>query len=53
MPRLSITKTHKLFIGGKFPRTESGRSTQIDGPDGGWHVCHASREASRSPRTQR
>ncbi len=49
--RLPITKTHKLFIGGKFPRTESGRSTQIDGPtptDAGWHVCRASRKDLRN-----
>ncbi len=48
MPRLPITKTHKLFINGKFPRTESGRSTHIEGPDGGWHVCHASRKDLRN-----
>jgi len=23
--RLEVQKTHKLYIGGKFPRTESGR----------------------------
>ena len=23
--RLSVLKTYKLYIGGKFPRTESGR----------------------------
>ena len=27
--RLDIKKTYKLFIGGKFPRTESGRSYQV------------------------
>lgn len=26
MSRLEIVKTYKLFIGGQFPRTESGRS---------------------------
>ena len=25
MSRLDIQKTYKLYIGGKFPRTESGR----------------------------
>ena len=25
MARLGVKKTYKLFIGGKFPRTESGR----------------------------
>ena len=24
--RLDVRKTYKLYIGGKFPRTESGRS---------------------------
>lgn len=27
--RLDIKKTYKLFIGGKFPRTESGRSYEV------------------------
>ncbi|MET0831906.1 MAG: aldehyde dehydrogenase family protein, partial [Acidimicrobiia bacterium] len=26
MSRLAVKKTHKLYIGGKFPRSESGRS---------------------------
>lgn len=29
MPRLPIEKTYKLFINGKFPRSESGRSMPI------------------------
>jgi acyl-CoA reductase-like NAD-dependent aldehyde dehydrogenase len=28
-PRLAVRKTYKLFIGGKFPRSESGRSYQV------------------------
>jgi len=28
-PRLPVRKTYKLFIGGKFPRSESGRSYQV------------------------
>lgn len=28
-PRMSVPKTYKLFIGGKFPRSESGRSFEI------------------------
>ena len=31
MTRLSVKKTYKLFIGGAFPRSESGRSFQVDG----------------------
>lgn len=32
--RLGIKKTYKLFIGGKFPRTESGRFIEFAGGDG-------------------
>ncbi len=47
--RLEVTKTYKLFIGGAFPRTESGRSIAISGRDGGVaaHICHASRKDLR------
>jgi acyl-CoA reductase-like NAD-dependent aldehyde dehydrogenase len=33
--RLAVRKTYKLFIGGSFPRSESGRSYMVTGPDGG------------------
>ena len=42
---LGIPKTYKLFIGGKFPRTESGRILEVTGPKGEF-VANASR-ASR------
>ncbi len=47
--RLGITKTYKLYIGGKFPRTESGRTTPVrDGPSELIaHVCRASRKDVR------
>jgi acyl-CoA reductase-like NAD-dependent aldehyde dehydrogenase len=32
--RLGIRKTYKLYIGGKFPRSESGRSYEVSTPDG-------------------
>jgi len=32
--RLAVRKTHKLFIGGAFPRSESGRSYPVRGGDG-------------------
>jgi acyl-CoA reductase-like NAD-dependent aldehyde dehydrogenase len=32
--RLSVRKTHKLYVGGDFPRSESGRSYPATGPDG-------------------
>lgn len=34
MSKFSIPKTYKLFIGGKFPRTESGRILAVAGPKG-------------------
>ncbi len=45
MSTLGIKKTYKLFIGGKFPRTESGRILEVRGPDGEF-LANASR-ASR------
>ena len=30
-PRLPIAKTYKLYIGGAFPRSESGRSYEVEG----------------------
>jgi acyl-CoA reductase-like NAD-dependent aldehyde dehydrogenase len=35
-PRLRIPKTYKLFIGGAFPRSESGRSYVVTSLDGGF-----------------
>jgi len=32
--RLSVRKTYKLFIGGAFPRSESGRSYEVRSADG-------------------
>ncbi|GAA2360534.1 MULTISPECIES: aldehyde dehydrogenase family protein [Streptomyces] len=34
--RLSVFKTYKLFVGGKFPRSESGRVYQVTDSQGGW-----------------
>jgi acyl-CoA reductase-like NAD-dependent aldehyde dehydrogenase len=49
MPRLDVTKTHKLYINGGFPRSESGRSIPVR--DAEWnvvaHLCHASRKDLR------
>jgi acyl-CoA reductase-like NAD-dependent aldehyde dehydrogenase len=33
-PRLDVRKTYKLYIDGQFPRSESGRSYPVGGPDG-------------------
>ncbi|MQM26417.1 aldehyde dehydrogenase family protein [Glycomyces albidus] len=32
--RLRVKKTYKLYVGGKFPRSESGRSYPVSSPDG-------------------
>lgn len=47
--RLDVIKTYKLFIDGKFPRSESGRTLAIQGADGRLlaHVCKASRKDLR------
>lgn len=44
-----MLKTHKLFINGQFPRSESGRSLPVKGHDGSTvaHACHASRKDLR------
>ncbi len=41
--RLEVPKTYKLFISGKFPRSESGRSLLVAGS----HVARASRKDLR------
>ena len=33
-PRIPVRKTYKLYIGGAFPRSESGRSYVVSGADG-------------------
>ncbi|WP_242900604.1 aldehyde dehydrogenase family protein [Actinomadura terrae] len=43
--RLSVRKTYKLYIGGAFPRSESGRSYPVSDPKGNF-VANAS-QASR------
>ncbi|HZG02525.1 MAG TPA: aldehyde dehydrogenase family protein [Streptomyces sp.] len=34
--RLSVLKTYKLFVGGKFPRSESGRVYEVTDSEGNW-----------------
>lgn len=50
MPRLEILKTWKLFIGGAFPRTESGRTIVLENARGETlaHCCRASRKDLRN-----
>jgi len=47
--RLSVRKTYKLYIGGKFPRSESGRSYEVHTPRGAFlaNAAQASRKDVR------
>jgi acyl-CoA reductase-like NAD-dependent aldehyde dehydrogenase len=47
--RLAIPKTYKLYIGGKFPRSESGRSYEVASKDGAFlaNAAQASRKDAR------
>lgn len=47
--RLEVKKTYKLFIGGAFPRSESGRTYEIHSSDGTFvaNPCLASRKDLR------
>jgi len=47
--RLEVKKTYKLFIGGKFPRSESGRVYKVNDHKGEFlaNVAKASRKDSR------
>lgn len=47
--RLPVRKTYKLYLGGAFPRSESGRSYPISDPDGTLlaHAAQASRKDVR------
>ncbi len=47
--RLSVLKTYKLYIGGRFPRTESGRYLPVAAPNGEIlaNACRGSRKDFR------
>ena len=47
--RLDIQKTYKLYINGKFHRTESGRYFSVNDKNGNLsaNICHASRKDFR------
>lgn len=49
MPRLAVSKTYKLYIGGKFVRSESGRAIARHDKAGRFiaNSCHASRKDLR------
>lgn len=48
-PRIGVRKTYKLYIGGAFPRSESGRSYVVHAADGTAlaNACRASRKDLR------
>lgn len=47
--RIAVRKTYKLYIGGAFPRSESGRSFEVRGAGGGFlaNAALASRKDAR------
>lgn len=49
MSRVEVRKTHKLFIGGAFPRSESGRTYEVTDANGEFiaNVAQASRKDAR------
>ncbi|RWZ46542.1 aldehyde dehydrogenase family protein [Labedella phragmitis] len=49
MTRLAVAKTYKLFIGGAFPRSESGRTYPVASPGGDFlaNAAKASRKDAR------
>ncbi|MFI6816988.1 aldehyde dehydrogenase family protein [Nonomuraea sp. NPDC050328] len=49
MSRLSVRKTYKLFIGGAFPRSESGRSYAVTSSKGDF-LANASRASRKDAR---
>ena len=46
MSRINILKTYKIFVGGKFPRTESGRYFHVKNKEGDFvaNICLSSRK---------
>jgi acyl-CoA reductase-like NAD-dependent aldehyde dehydrogenase len=47
--RLEVRKTYKLYVGGKFPRSESGRSYEVTGAKGGF-LANAARASRKDVR---
>ena len=50
MTRLPVAKTYKIYIGGKFPRTESGRYFTLEDKKGQViaNICRGSRKDFRN-----
>lgn len=51
MSRLPVTKTYKLYIGGAFPRSESGRTYRSGGHNVAWASRKDLRDAVRAARS--
>lgn len=49
MTRLAVPKTYKLYIGGKFPRSESGRSYEVRSA-GGEFLANAAKASRKDAR---
>jgi acyl-CoA reductase-like NAD-dependent aldehyde dehydrogenase len=47
--RLEVRKTYKLYVGGKFPRSESGRSYEVTGAKGDF-LANAARASRKDVR---
>ncbi|MCX4988850.1 MULTISPECIES: aldehyde dehydrogenase family protein [unclassified Streptomyces] len=47
--RLSVFKTYKLYVGGKFPRSESGRVYEVSDSKGKW-LANAPRSSRKDAR---
>ena len=50
MSRLPVKKTYKLYIGGEFPRSESGRTYEAEGANVAWGSRKDLRDAVRAAR---
>ncbi len=50
MTRIAVAKTYKIYIGGKFPRTESGRYIPLEDKKGNViaNICRGSRKDFRN-----
>jgi acyl-CoA reductase-like NAD-dependent aldehyde dehydrogenase len=48
--RLPVKKTYKLYVGGEFPRSESGRTLEVQGSNVAWASRKDLRDAVRAAR---
>src|SRR5208282_5328960 len=48
--RLGVRKTYKLYLGGAFPRSESGRSYPVYAADGGALLAYAAQGSRKDAR---